>query len=64
MDMDIGYEIRRLERQVKRLERNIKMCQEEITGLKGDLRRPMQPQERQGHRETRDIPRENRQPPM
>lgn len=64
--MDIGYEIQRLDRKIQRLERKIQTCVAQMEELKRMQARIMNGplQMTEGKMGSRDIPREDRQPPM
>ncbi len=65
--MDIKYELERLDRKIRRLEKNVKLCREQIGKIRMEQEKATVPQAETGQKEKkngRDIPRENRQPPM
>lgn len=64
--MDTGYEIKRLEKRIERLDKKIGQCLAELEQIKKMQAQGVSrmPQAGTGQTGKRDLPREDRQPPM
>lgn len=64
--MDTGYEIKRLEKRIERLDKKIGQCLAELEQIKKMQAQSVSRMPQAGTRQTgkRDLPREDRQPPM
>lgn len=64
--MDTGYEIKRLEKRIERLDKKIGQCLAELEQIKKMQAQGVSRMPQAGTRQPgkRDLPREDRQPPM